>query len=97
MEEKYDHLLPPGERFTRARTHLFSTALVPSGPDTFDVEYVLQLGSGGRIPSWMITPVISETVKSLFRYAKDFYEGGPELDAFLKAKKEAEEIERELP
>ena len=77
LEDRYNHLLPPGKRYTRARSHLFSTALVPTGPDTFDVEYVIQLESGGKTPTWMTTPVISETVKSLFEYAKHYYGAFP--------------------
>lgn len=86
MEEWHDHLLPPGERFTRAKSHLFATTLVPTGPDSFDVEYVLQLGIGGKIPVWMTTPILIETVKSLFNHAKKYFGGGEgsELDMFLK-------------
>jgi len=85
MESKYDHLFPPGERHTRATNHLFATALCPTGQNTFDVEYVMQLDSGGKIPTWMTTPVIAESVKSLFEYAKKYYGSCPqnEVDNLL--------------
>ena len=45
MESQHDHLLPEDEaRRTRAKSHLFATTLIPTGKDTFDVEYVIQLG-----------------------------------------------------
>jgi len=87
MEEWHNHLLPEGERHTRAKSHLFSTTLAPTGPDTFDVEYVLQLEIGGKIPAFLTTPVVTETVKSLFRYAKDFYAGkNGEMEKYLQEK-----------
>jgi len=91
MEEWHDHLLPPGQRQTRAKSHIFSTTLTPTSDNTFDVEYVLQLEIGGKIPTFLTTPIVTDTVKSLFQRASDFFaagEGG-ELDQFLK-KKEAE-------
>jgi len=44
MEEYHNHLLPPGQRHTRAKSHLFAATLAPTGPDSFDVEYLLQMG-----------------------------------------------------
>ena len=60
LEERCDHLLPAGERMTRAKTHLFSVALVPTGEDSFDCEYSLQLDFGGSLPHWMTAPLVSE-------------------------------------
>jgi hypothetical protein len=87
MEEWHDHLFPPGPRHTRAKSHIFSSTLVPTGPNTFDVEYVLQLDIGGKIPTWMTTPIILDSVKRMFSYAKGFYLNvGGELDKFLLEK-----------
>eukprot|EP01083_Nonionella_stella_P053405 141277_1 len=44
LEKEHDGLMPADKtRRTRARTHLFSVSLVPTGSDSFDVEYVIQL------------------------------------------------------
>mmetsp|Transcript_14650 Transcript_14650/g.29612 ORF Transcript_14650/g.29612 Transcript_14650/m.29612 type:complete len:463 (-) Transcript_14650:1683-3071(-) len=94
-EELHDHLLPelPGtKRPTRAKSHIFSTTLTPSGENKFDVEYCLQMCTGG-LPAFVTTPVMVNTVKNLFNYAKKFYAGGEgsELEAYL-ATKEAERV-----
>lgn len=73
LEDWNNHLLPPGKRITRAKSHLFSTTLVPTGPNSFDVEYVLQLEVGGGIPCFLTTPVLVDTVKSLFKHAKQVF------------------------
>jgi len=71
LEEWHNHLFPQDrERHTRAKSHLFSTTLVPTGPNSFDVEYILQLEVGGNLPNFLTTPVLVETVKSMFNYAK---------------------------
>jgi len=71
MEEWHNYLFPQDKkRHTRAKTHLFSTTLVPTGPDSFDVEYVLQLEVGGNLPTFLTTPILVETVKQMFKYAK---------------------------
>jgi len=87
MEEWHNHLLPEGERHTRAKSHLFATTLVPTSPDKFDVEYVLQMDIGGKIPAFLTTPVLVDTVKGLFNHAKNVYadEDG-ELARFLQEK-----------
>lgn len=69
MGDNQNHLLPDGERHTRARSHLFSTTLMPTGPKSFDVEYIVQLDSGGNIPVFLTTPVIIETIKKMFSHA----------------------------
>jgi len=76
MESWHNHLLPEGDRHTRAKSHLFCTTLTPTGDDTFDVEYVLQLEIGGKMPTWLTTPIVTETVKSLFRHAESYFAGG---------------------
>ena len=88
-EDLHNHLLPqlPGmKRPTRAKSHIFSTTLSPSAddPDKFDVEYCLQMCTGG-LPAFLTTPVMIHTVKSLFNHAKAFYAGGEgsELEAYL--------------
>jgi hypothetical protein len=74
MEKWHDHLLPTTfERTTRARSHLFSIAVVPTSEDTFDVEYCLQIDV--QFPNWVATPILTQTLKDMFRHAKDFYEG----------------------
>jgi len=85
MEEWHNHLFPEGERQTRAKSHIFSTAIVPTGPESFDVEYVLQLEIGGKIPTFLTTPIVTETVKSLFNHAKEIYSGkGGDLERFME-------------
>jgi len=89
MEDWHNHLLPEGPRHTRAKSHIFCTTLVPTSEDSFDVEYVLQLEIGGKIPTWMTTPIVTETVKNLFRHAKkdfDSHGKGGEFDKFVAEK-----------
>ncbi|GMH48531.1 hypothetical protein TrLO_g4560 [Triparma laevis f. longispina] len=65
-----DHLFPEGERKVRASTDLFGTTLIQQG-DHFEVEYVLKLDIGGKVPGWTTGPVVVKTVKELFKFAKD--------------------------
>jgi hypothetical protein len=83
LEDWHNHLLPPRQRQPRAKSHLFSTALVPTGPDSFDVEYVLQLEVGGKIPPFLTTPVLIETVKSLFSYASGVFQNEALMVSYL--------------
>lgn len=79
MEDRHNYLFPENtERHTRARSHLFCATLVPTNEDdeSFDLEYVLQLDSGGNLPVWATTPVIIEAIKCTFKYAKEFFSGG---------------------
>ena len=93
--ELHDHLLPqlPGtKRPTRAKSHIFCTTLSPSADDPenkFEVEYCLQMCTGG-LPAFITTPVMVNTVKSLFNHARRFYAGGEgsELEAYLAAVEE---------
>lgn len=97
--ELHDHLLPqlPGtKRPTRAKSHIFCTTLSPSADDPenkFEVEYCLQMCTGG-LPAFVTTPVMINTVKSLFRHAKTFYAGGEgsELEAYLAALEEEKAV-----
>jgi hypothetical protein len=84
MEETNNHLLPDIPRHTRAKSHLFSTCLVPTGPDSFDVEYVLQLEVGGGIPEFLTTPILVQTVKGLFNYAKKVFQDDEQMAPYLK-------------
>lgn len=87
MEDWHDHMLPPGKRVTRARSHIFSTTLTPSGANSFDVEYVLQLDIGGKIPSWMTAPIVTDTVKNMFKTADQYFRGKDgHLEKFIKQK-----------
>lgn len=70
MADTNDHLLPPGQRQTRANMNLFSVTLTPTGKDSFDVEYLLQLAVGGRVPNWVTCPMLVDTVKGLFEAAR---------------------------
>jgi hypothetical protein len=89
MEDWHNHMLPPGPRYTRARSNLFCTTLTPTSDNTFDVEYVLQLNFGGNIPTWLTAPILTETVKNLFTVSKSYYKGKDgHLEAFLKKKEE---------
>lgn len=87
MEEWHNHLFPPGPRSTRAKSHLFSTTLIPTGPDSFDVEYVLQMEIGGKIPNWMTTPIVIDNVKKMFSTTQNFFlNKDGELEKFLAEK-----------
>lgn len=86
LEDWNNHLLPPGKRITRAKSHLFCTTLVPTGPDSFDVEYVLQLEIGGNIPCFLTTPVLVDTVKSLFKYAKGVFQDEDVMAPYIEKK-----------
>jgi hypothetical protein len=90
LDEKYDYLLPPGQRHTRAKSHLFSATLVPTSENSFDVEYALQMEIGGNIPSFLTTSPIITTVKSLFATAaREFGKGiGGPVEQFLQSKKQ---------
>lgn len=80
MAAWHDHLLPPGKRVTRATSHIFSTTLVPTtntnNPNltSFDVEYVIQLDIGGKIPTFLTTPIVIDNVKKLFKCAQNFFD-----------------------
>ena len=88
MEEWHDHLFPSNtNRVTRAKSHIFTTTLVPTGIDTFDVEYVIQLEIGGKMPTWLTTPIVIDSVKRCFNCARDFYiNKNGELDKYLAEK-----------
>lgn len=93
MEDWHNHMLPPGERHTRSKSHIFSTTMTPTGENTFDVEYVLQLEVGGNLPTWLTTPIIIDTVKKLFRTAESFFSGEDgELDEYLTEKMKKDEL-----
>jgi hypothetical protein len=98
MEEYHNHLLPAGQRHTRAKSHLFAATLAPTGEDSFDVEYLLQMDVGGGLPSFMTTPALSDAVKKLFEHAKGYFEGGEgsEVDLFLKSKEQDDFAEIQL-
>jgi len=87
LEEDQNHLFPEDQpkRMPRSTSHLFVTTLIPTGEDTFDVEYVLQLDVGG-FPGWLLGPVITETVKKMFRFAEKYFESGFEEGGELAKK-----------
>ena len=77
LEDWHNYMLPEveGTRPQRAKSHIFSTTLRPTGEDSFDVEYVLQLECGGKLPSWLTTPIVIDSVKRLFGHAQKYYDG----------------------
>lgn len=95
MEEFHNHLLPPGQRYTRAKSHLFAATLAPTGDNSFDVEYLLQMDVGGGVPAFMTTPAIADAVKKLFTHAKGYFEG-EDVEMFLKSREEDMRIAAEL-
>lgn len=66
LEESSNDLLPKNQpkRVPRSTTHLFATTIIPTGEDTFDVEYVLQLEVGG-FPG-MLVPSFCTAVYQFF-------------------------------
>lgn len=93
MEDRHNYLLPPGQRVTRARSHLFSTTLTPTSADSFDVEYVVQLEIGGSIPIWMTTPIVIDNVKKMFDCVQKFYKNTDgELAKFMAEKAKRQEL-----
>lgn len=86
-ETWHDHLLPDDEmRRTRAKSHLFATTLIPTGRDSFDVEYVMQLEFGGKMPNFLTTPIVIDSVKTMFKVVGGYFGGGEgsELDQYLQ-------------
>jgi hypothetical protein len=83
-----DHLFPPcTARTTRARSHLFASTLTPTSATTFDVEYVLQLDIGGRLPTWLTTPIVIDSVQKMFQTVELFFldqREGSELSQYLQ-------------
>jgi len=93
MEDWHNHLMPEGERHQRARSHLFSTTLVPTGDNTFDVEYCLQITLGSGVPNWIVQPILVETIKGMYRYAKEYFSGKGEDSDVYKFLEEREKRE----
>jgi hypothetical protein len=93
MAEWHDHLMPEGKRHTRSKSHLFSTTLTPTSDNSFDVEYVLQLEIGGKIPVWMTVPIVMDTVKTMFKTVDAYFAQGDggELAMYLKEKEARDE------
>lgn len=89
-DKRHNDLFPPGTgRHTRAKSHIFATTLTPTSDTTFDVEYVLQLEIGGSLPTWLTTPIVIDSIKSLFRTAEAFFADdrkGSGLDRYLQDK-----------
>ena len=77
LEEDQNHLFPVEQprRQPRSTSHLFATTIIPTGVDTFDVEYILQIEIGG-FPGWLTGPIVVETVKKMFRFANGYFKGG---------------------
>lgn len=85
LPDHHNHLLPDQDRVVRAKSHLFASTLTPTSDNSFDVEYVLQLEPGGKLPGFLTTPVLLDTVKQMFVYAEGFFKNKHgSLEAFLK-------------
>lgn len=95
MEDWHNSLLPPGERITRCRSHLFAIALVPTGEDSFDAEYILQLDFGGNLPHWLTAPIVIDSVKSMFGIVQPYFQAGEggELHRSLEEEKNQDSFE----
>ena len=98
MEEYHNHLLPEGQRHTRAKSHLFAATLCPTSANSFDIEYLLQMDVGGGVPHFMTTPAVVEIVKKLFDHTRNYFEGfdGSELDIYLKSRQQDDSSKVEL-
>jgi hypothetical protein len=93
LEEWHNHLFPQDrERHTRAKSHLFSTTLMPNGSDSFDIEYILQLEVGGNLPNFLTTPVLCETVKSMFNHAKKTFSDDETMAAWVDAQEKIDNM-----
>ncbi|GFH52387.1 hypothetical protein CTEN210_08863 [Chaetoceros tenuissimus] len=92
LEEWHNHLFPQDiPRRTRAKSHLFASTLVPTGPDSFDVEYILQLEVGGNIPAFLTTPVLVQTVKGMFNYAEKTFGDEEVMAPWVKQQEEIQD------
>ena len=98
MEEYHNHLLPEGQRHTRAKLHLFAATLCPTSANGFDIEYLLQMDVGGGLPHFMTTPAMVEIVKKLFDHARNYFVGcdGSELAIYLKSRQQEDCCKIEL-
>ncbi len=96
LEKEYDGLMPIDKsRRTRARTQLFSVSLVPTGSDSFDVEYVIQLDCGGNLPTFLTGLVLVDTVKAMFEAAKKDF-GDQEAMAYWKKPLNLEDVRNSI-
>mmetsp|Transcript_16319 Transcript_16319/g.29604 ORF Transcript_16319/g.29604 Transcript_16319/m.29604 type:complete len:300 (+) Transcript_16319:60-959(+) len=79
LEEDQNYLFPEDQpkRTPRSISHLFSATLIPTGEDTFDVEYLIQLEVGG-IPGWVSGPAVAKTMKGMFQFADGYFQSGLE-------------------
>mmetsp|Transcript_37865 Transcript_37865/g.61888 ORF Transcript_37865/g.61888 Transcript_37865/m.61888 type:complete len:366 (-) Transcript_37865:64-1161(-) len=76
LEEDQNYLFPEDQKRTpRSTSHIFSSTLIPTGEDTFDVEYVIQLEVGG-LPGWLTGLAVTETIKKMFRFADGYFQSG---------------------
>jgi hypothetical protein len=91
MEDSHNHLFPGTQRHTRSKSHLFSATLTPTGPETFDIEYAIQLEIGGNLPQWLTTPIMYDTIKKLFTTADKAYRGKCDTLQTFEKEKEARE------
>jgi len=93
LEEWHNHLFPDDiPRHTRAKSHLFATTLQPTGPESFDVEYILQLEVGGNLPNFLTTPILVETVKGMFKSAEKVFGNEEIMAPSIKPEDEIDDI-----
>mmetsp|Transcript_2642 Transcript_2642/g.3729 ORF Transcript_2642/g.3729 Transcript_2642/m.3729 type:complete len:325 (-) Transcript_2642:488-1462(-) len=96
LEDWHNHLLPEGRRYTRAKSHLFSTCIIPTGPETFDVEYILQLEVGGNLPTFLTTPILVQTVKGMFNHGVKVFQDDEIMAPYLKKQHASRDITQSL-
>lgn len=104
LEEDQDYLFPEGKRSPRSTSHIFSQTLIPTGENTFDVEYCIQLEVGG-FPGWLSGPIVVDSIKKMFNFADKYFKSGFEEDGELAKKlalipdddSDAAEVEEEEP
>ena len=74
-----NNLFPSGlQTLTRAKSHVFAASIERTKDgEGFVVEYVIQLEIGGRIPTWTTAPMVTQTIKNLFKFTHGYFgEGG---------------------
>lgn len=56
------------------------------------MEYILQLEIGGKIPSFLTTPILVETVKSMFGYAEKTFKDKEIMKEWIKPVEELKDV-----
>jgi hypothetical protein len=96
LEERHDHLFPEGVRHVRSKSHLFSITLAPNGENSFDVEYILQLEVGGKLPNFLTTPLLIDTIKGMFKQAKTQFSDEKYMAEWMENYQKHQEAQKNL-